>query len=199
MTSRTPFNDTMYAEEGMLAAVAEPIMEPCVQPYLEIVSADGDRLVTAIEILSKSNKSAGDPGRLAYQQKQQEFRLGGVHMVEIDLLRAGQHVTAIPKDELQSLAGSYDYHVCVTVVGEPTHFYVKPIQLMNRLPTIVIPLDPGVSPISVDLQPLLDRAYDTGRYSKRAKYAQPCNPPLNTQQQTWAETILRDKGLLKTQ
>ena len=60
-----------------------------------------------------------------------------------------------------------------------------------------VPLDPGVPLVPLDLQPLLDRAYDSGRYPRLVRYTQPCDPPLTTEQQAWAEGILREKGLLK--
>ena len=48
-----------------------------------------------------------------------------------------------------------------------------------------------------DLQPLLDRSYETGRYGEEVRYdrRQP-DPPLTPEQQAWAEGVLRAKGLL---
>ena len=191
------FDDGLYRHEGMVAVAADPVTEPWSQLYLEILAGEGERLVTAIEVLSPSNKRPGDNGRTAYLQKQNEFRVGGVHLVEIDLLRGGRHTTAIPPGKLARVADRYDYHACVTVNGDPTRFYVKPFALADRLPTVVIPLDEGVTPVKVGLQPLLDRAYDTGLYNRLAKYARPCDPPLTPDQRAWAENILRDKGILK--
>jgi hypothetical protein len=153
--------------------------------------------VTVVEVLSLSNKKPGDGGRTSYQQKQGEFRLAGVNLVEIDLLRAGPHTTAVPLAQLQQAAGRFDYHVSVTVAGSPTRFFARPIRLEERLPTIRVPLDPGVPLVPLDLQPLLDRAYDTGRYPRLVRYTVPPDPPLTPEQQAWAEGILRQKGLLK--
>ena len=190
------FDAGPYAHEGMVAVLNEVIKEPWEQPYLEIFSSDGERLVTAIEILSPVNKKRGDSGRGAYLQKQSEFNLGGVHAVEIDLLRGGTHTTAIPLRKLQAIAPHYDYHVCVSIVSEKNQFFIKTFTMLDRLPTVVIPLDPGVDPIKVDLQPLFDRAYQSGRYQKQARYAnRDCVPPLTPDQQAWAEGILREKGL----
>ncbi|MEO2089002.1 MAG: DUF4058 family protein [Gemmataceae bacterium] len=186
-----------FAEEGMVAVAAEPVAEPWEEPYLEIMSAEGDRLVTAIEILSPANKRSGDNGRTSYLQKQNEFRLGNVNLVEIDLLRGGAHTTAIPLPRLRQIAPRFDYHVCVTVIGDPTQYQVKPFLLTDRLPTIVVPLDPGVMPVKVDLQSLFDRDYDIGRYARLARYAaRPPDPPLTAEQQAWASGILKEKGLI---
>ena len=68
--------------------------------------------------------------------------------------------------------------------------------MADRLPTFAIPLDPGVAPITIDLQPMLDAAYDRGRYTELFNYREPPDTPLTPEQQTWAEGILRAKGLL---
>ncbi len=188
--------ESEFSEGGMLAVASAPVAEPTEEPYLEIYSEQGDRLVTAIEVLSLSNKKPGDGGRTSYQQKQGEFQLAGVNLVEIDLLRAGPHTTAVPLRELRSAAGPFDYHVSVTVAGSPTRYFARAIKLEERLPTILVPLDPGVPLVPLDLQPLLDRAYDTGRYSRLVRYSGPCEPPLTAEQKEWAEGILRAKGLL---
>ena len=66
----------------------------------------------------------------------------------------------------------------------------------DRLPAIGIPLDPGVAPITIDLQPMIDLAYDRGRYTELFAYTEPCDPPLTAEQQAWAAGILRERGLL---
>ena len=188
----------LFSQMGMVAVAAEPIAEPWSEPYLEIRAVEDERLVTAIEVLSPSNKRAGDDGRTAYLQKQSEFRRAGVNLVEIDLLRGGIHTTAVPLNRLKLILADYDYHVCVTVMGDPIRFELKPFRLSDRLPSIVIPLDPGVRPVVVDLQPVLERAFDTGRYAQFAKYAtkQPM-PPLTAEQQAWAEGMLKANKLLE--
>jgi hypothetical protein len=195
---RTPdFAGSGAALAGLIAVGEEKVSDPWKRPYLEIVSPKGKRLVTAVEILSPSNKRAGDNGRKAYQDKQEEFRLGGVNLVEIDLLRAGPHTTAVPLSRLKRAAGAaFDYHVSVTVAGERRSFHVAPIRLTDRLPAIGIPLDPDVTAVTADLQPLLDRAYNSGRYADAVRYDRPPDPPLTPEQQAWAEGVLRAKGLI---
>jgi hypothetical protein len=181
---------------GMVAVGEERASDPWEVPYLEILSSKGKRLVTAIEILSPANKRAGDKGRTTYQDKQKEFRLACVNLVEIDLLRAGPHTTAVPLARLRRAAEAFDYHVSAMVAGDPARYYAAPIRMRDRLPAIGIPLDPDVPPVTVDLQPLLDRCYDTGRYGDEVRYDRPCDPPLTAEQQAWAEGVLRAKGLL---
>ena len=177
----------------------ERLSDPWQESYLEIVSPRGKRLVTAIEVLSLSNKQANSDGQKAYLEKHEEYFLGGVHIVEIDLLRGGTHTTNVPREALEALTPGFSYHVCISVAGprrRRPQRHVAALRLADRLPAIGIPLDPDVPPVVVDLQPLLDRAYDTGRYSQLVDYARPCHPPLTADQQQWAEDILTAKALL---
>jgi hypothetical protein len=182
---------------GALAVEEETAPVEVEQPYLEILSKDGMRLVTVIEILSRSNKRTGDNGREAYLKKQAECKEQGVHLVEIDLLRGGPHTTAVPLAKLRAKAGAFDYHVSITTCNPPIRYYAVPIRMGDPLPMIPIPLDPNIDPIRIELQPLFERTYDTGKYGEFMDFAKPCDPPLTPEQRTWAEGILTAKGLLK--
>lgn len=183
---------------GLLAIAADPVPDPVEEPYLEIVSGEDDRLVTAIEVLSLSNKKPGDTGRTSYQQKQGEYRASGVNLVEIDLLRGGAHTTAVPEARLRTTAGPFDYHVCVSAVEIAGRFLVAPVKLADRLPTVPVPLDAGVPAVMLDLQAAFDRCFDDGPFADLARYdRRRPDPPLTPEQQAWAEGILREKGLLK--
>jgi hypothetical protein len=181
----------LFTEAGMVAVLTERVLEPWEQPYLEILSDEGDRLVTALEVLSPANKTAGNAGRAAYQQKHEELRLGHVNVVEIDLLRGGTHTTAVPLAQLRRVLPGFDYHICTTVISRPLHHFIKPFRMTDPLPPLVVPLDPGVTPVRIELQPIFDRLYDAGRYAQWARYAtKRPDPPLTLEQQAWAETIL---------
>jgi len=179
---------------GLVAIGQQRVSDPLEEPYLEILSASGKRLVTAVEVISLTNKRAGEKGRKTYQQKQEEYRLANVNLVEIDLLRRGPHVTATPLPRLQKVLGAFDYHVSVVTSGDVVSYHGAGIRLADRLPAIGIPLGPGVPAVTVDLQPMLDLAYDRSRYTMFFSYREPPNPPLTPEQQTWAEGILRAKG-----
>ncbi len=175
---------------GLLTLGDDPAEEPVEQSYLEVRTTADRRLVTAIVILTPANKQPGEAGHGAYRAKQLEFRRAGVHVVEIDLLRAGAHVMAAPRGRLERAAGAFDYHVSVLVLGERPQVHAAGVRLADRLPAFGVPLDPGVPPATVDLQPMLGRAYDTGRYADLVDYARPCDPPLTAEQQAWAAGVL---------
>lgn len=182
---------------GLVVVGSDRASDPIEEPYLEILSPKGKRLVTAIEVISLTNKKAGEKGRKTYQDKQQEYLLAGVNLVEIDLLRTGPHVTTVSLVRLKKVAGSFDYHVSVCAPGLPEVYFAAAIKLADRLPAFAIPLDSDVPPVTVDLQPLLSRCYETGRYADEVQYDRPPEPPLSPAQQAWAEGILRERGLLK--
>lgn len=183
---------------GLLVIESDAVSDPIEEPYLEILSAEDDRLVTAIEVVSLANKRPGGGGRLSYQQKQGEYRAAGVNLVEIDLLRRGPHTTAVSEYRLRASAPDFDYHVCVSNVAFPRRCFVAAIKLTDRLPEIPIPLDGGVPAVPLDFQAVFDRCYDDGPLPDLARYdrKQP-DPPLTPEQQAWAEGVLRAKGLLQ--
>jgi hypothetical protein len=168
------------------------------QTYLDIYAKPGnERLVTTIEVLSPTNKTASSEGRVLYLQKQREMLASKVNLVEIDLLRGGQHTTAVRPEDAHAKAGPFDYHVCVHTFEEPDDFVIYPMSLGERLPVVVIPLLPGDPAVSVDLQPLLDRCYDTGLYERSIPYGGGVpGPTLRPEQAAWVEQILRAKGIL---
>jgi Protein of unknown function (DUF4058) len=202
---------TRWGSEGGGVAVAEEVdldepvavavetieHDPYEEPLVEIRRRHGseDRLVAAIEIVSPANKTPGNPGRDSYRDKQREVLAGQIHLIEIDLLRGGQHTTAVPRDLAVEKAGTFDYHVCVHRFDRPHVFFVYPIKLEQRLPGIAIPLLPGDPDVSLSLQAVFDRAYDEGPYSRVVAYGEdPIIPPLGPEQLEWVKARLKPPG-----
>ena len=83
------------------ALIASPALmvyqgESFTQYSVEIVDSKfGEKVVTAIEVLSPENKRLGD-GMRQFQRKQEECRRAGVSRVEIDLLREGRRMFEFP-------------------------------------------------------------------------------------------------------
>jgi hypothetical protein len=189
---------------GAALAVVEPAIESEVRPVtvsldeisetsLEIRYApDGERLVTSVELLSLANKTSGAQGQSLYLQKQQEILASDVNLIEIDLLRAGNHTTAIGLQKLRESVGVTTYHMLVRRADERFRRTIYPIQLWNPLPRLEVPLLPEHGSVSVLLQPILDRCYELGRYHLRARYEEPVPAPaLNVAE---AEYVARRLG-----
>jgi hypothetical protein len=177
--------------------VIRVLSEEMRENFVEVYARDGRRLVTVIEVLSLSNKTPGEQGRDLYRQKQREVLRSQAHLVEIDLLRGGEHATAVPQVLAVAQAGPFDYHVCIHHYDNPPDYFVYAVRLPDRLPEVAVPLLPGEPPVPFDLQALLDRCYDAGAYGGRVAYAEARPvPPLRPQQTGWATQVLREKGLL---
>jgi hypothetical protein len=164
------------------------------QEFIEIYARqDSDkRLVTAIEILSLTNKTPGEHGRELYLRKQRELLESQVHLVEIDLLRSGEHATAVPLPLALRQSGPFEYHVCIYHFDNLEDYFVYPIQLEEPLPEIAIPLLPGADPVLVDLQTVFDRCYDAGPYCYEVQYlADTPVPPLPSAKAAWAAELLQ--------
>lgn len=178
-------------------AVAEPLVihrktEPVTETYIEIREAgSGGRVITVIELVSLSNKQPGE-GRTLYLKKQAELVAAGVNSVEIDLLRRGNHVTAAPA-ELLPRAYRGPYRICVWRAARPDQWEVYRLPLEERLPAIAIPLRATDADVPLDLQPLIDRSYETGAYDD-LDYSRPPEPPLEPEAAAWADDLLRQTG-----
>jgi hypothetical protein len=184
-------------DEPIAVAVESIEHDPYEEPFVEIRRRHGseDRLVAVIEVLSPANKTLGNPGRDLYREKQREVLAGQTHLIEIDLLRSGQHTTAVPRDLAIAKAGAFDYHVCVHRFDRPNVFFVYPIKLEQRLPGIVIPLLPGDPDTSLSLQAVFDRAYDEGPYRRVVFYGKdPIIPPLTPEKLEWVKARLEPPG-----
>lgn len=179
------------------ATVAEPLVlrvphESLTEGFIEIRDASsGNRVITVIEVLSAANK-AGANGTREYINKQQEVLRGNISLVEIDLLRRGRRITAVPWDTIPPFHRTA-YHICVKREWRPDEFEIYRAALRERLPIIRIPLRRADADITLDLQSLLDQAYRTGRYDD-IDYRNDPDPPLDVDDAKWADELLRRQG-----
>jgi Protein of unknown function (DUF4058) len=179
--------------EPVIVSVATALQDERQEPFLVIYAGAGEeaRLVTSIEILSPTNKTPGERARDLYLSKQRELLDGRDHLVEIDLLRGGQHATAVPRELAVERAGPFDYHVSVHRFDRPGDYFVYPIRLGERLPVLAVPLLPGDPDVPLDLQAAFNRAYDIGPYRRAIRYGHdPIVPPLRPEQEAWATQVL---------
>jgi hypothetical protein len=183
-------DDLQARVEESLAVIEDD--DPMTLRHLEIVDTkDGSRVVTAIEILSPANK-VGSTGQLIYIQKQRDFLDAKVNLVEIDLIRAGNFVLAIPENRLPSVCRA-PYMVCIRRATRRDEAELYPMPLRQPLPNIPVPLRPSDQDVVLPLQPLLDACYRDGRYD-RIDYGPEPVPRLGEADARWADSILREAG-----
>jgi hypothetical protein len=178
--------------------VVEPLViqiaEEVTQTYIEIRDLrSGGRVVTVIEILSPSNKVAGD-AQNKYLQKRQELRDGKVSLVEIDLLRSGKRLLPIPLGDLPEHYRT-PYLIWVRRGWQVSEVEVYRVPLAERLPTIKIPLRQTDTDVPLDLQALIEQCYRNGGYEDDLDYRADADPPLEGEDTRWADALLRKAGL----
>ncbi len=155
----------------------------------------GERIVTTIEILSWTNKTPGEKGRDLYIKKQQELLDAPIHLVEIDLLRGGEHTTLLSRRRIQRRVGRFDYHASVHRFDKWVDCFVYATRLQEPLPEIAVPLLPGDGDVPLDLQAVFDRCYDAGPYRRRVRYDPSfIVPPLDSDQLEWVKQRLKERS-----
>ena len=113
--------------------------------------------------------------------------------MEIDLLRAGMHTVAAPVDKVA--AHRHDYLVSVNRARQARKsFELYFIQLRQQLPTVGVPLANGDPDVPLDLQSVLQRVYDAGRFRSRIRYEKAPIPPLPPPEQSWASELVAAAG-----
>lgn len=165
------------------------------EPFVEIRPIDDSgKLVTAIEVLSPSNKAEDSEGRELYLRKQREVLASPTHLLEIDLLRHGSHTVAAPRTRL---AGKerWDYVVCLHRGDVGARFAVWAFSLRERLPRVLVPLLERDPDLVLDLQEIFDRAYDAGPYRRRVDYTREPPLPVTYDDAAWMQALLADAGL----
>lgn len=175
--------------------------EPIRHHFVEV--RDSQRahvLVTLIEIVSPSNKRSG-VDRQAYEAKQQEVLHSDASLVEVDLLRSGRPVAggAYVIESANKLDPTPDYIVVVSRAwkrGARLGHQLFTFGLRDLLPCITTPLREGEEEVPLDLQYVFNLAYDGGPYRRGAvDYTVPADSPLRSEDQAWADDLLREKGL----
>jgi hypothetical protein len=161
------------------------------QRRIVIYVQDRPRLaVTGIELLSPGNKQQGAVAQQRYLEKRASALHGGLHWVEIDLLRGGER-PRIPV----ALQPSPDY-LCYVAQATPTgwNHLVYAWQLSDPLPVLPVPLL-GADQARLDLAACFAAAYDRIAADDEVDYrAEPPPPLLGKRDAAWIGRLLRERG-----
>ncbi len=161
--------------------------EPIREAFVDIVDTKfGERVITSVEVLSKSNKESGD-GRIQFLRKQQEYRAGRISRVEIDLLREGRRTFEFPERFLTPEQRK-PYYITVHRGHLDRQAEIYAIDLREALPVIGFPLRSTDPDVPVDIQAVFERAYANARIP--IDYGDPCDPPLVGDDAAWAAGLL---------
>jgi hypothetical protein len=186
----------MALREDGGGALAEPevfevLDEPITEGYLEIRERDGGKVITVIEFISPANKLGG-VGQQKYLEKQEQVLRSDASLVEIDLVRTGQRVLALPNNQIPD-GRQAGYLACISPGWHRTRREPYAMPFRQRLPVLPIPLGQTDRVLPLELQKLLDQAYAAGRYDV-IDYCREPEPPLPPEHASWAADLLKAAG-----
>ncbi len=171
-----------------LATIAAPLQmttlipERVAQVTLEIRDVAQRALVTAIEILSPTNKYG--EGYQEYLNKRQRILHTPTHLIELDFLRRGKRVP------MQQPLPATPYFVFLSRSERRPRVEVWPIQLNMHLPTIPVPLLSPDHDVTLDLQLAFETIYDALNYDLSIDYTRAPEVPLTGEAAIWAKQWL---------
>jgi hypothetical protein len=160
---------------------------PKQEGYYEQPGTGSERLVTVIEIISYSNKTAGSEKRDRYLLKRRELLASGVHLVEVDLLRWGKRIVS-------TLSGQ-SYHILISRADEQPHSKVWSFGLADVIPNTPLPLIAPDEQVPLPLQAAYTTIYQARGFRFRLNYQLAPEPPLVEAQRTFIQTQLVTAGI----
>ncbi|HEV8061435.1 MAG TPA: DUF4058 family protein, partial [Gemmataceae bacterium] len=176
-----------------LAIAEAPVQLRLVLPHrrphsqIEIRDLQKNRLVTAIEFLSPTNKRA--PGRKQYLRKRLRILQSRAHLIELDLLRRGRRLPWSGNPPPAS------YYVYLSRAEKRPEIGIWPLALPDRLPVIPVPLLNDDPAVPLDLQQAVNAVYDSCRYDLLLNYGDGPDVPFASTEMAWVDQMLREKGI----
>jgi len=165
----------------VLAELPRPKAERITERYLEIRRVDSQEVITVIEVLAFTNKLEGN-GREQYITKRNKILGTLTNLVEIDLLRAGRPMP-------MRVAQQSHYRLVVSRSPQRPQAEIYLFNVRQPIPDLPIPLRPNEPEPILPLNQLLHELYVRGDYDLKLNYRQPPQPPLDPDDQLWAQTL----------
>lgn len=153
--------------------------------YLQVREIGTDAVITAIELLSPTNKRTGE-GRDIYTEKRRSILSSRSHLVELDFLRSGNPMT------MRGVTGRMDYRILVSRANHRPTADLYGFTLRDQIPTFSLPLQDADESLTVDLQTIFNGVYDRSSYRSRLNYQNPVPPPaLPDPDRLWVQELLK--------
>jgi hypothetical protein len=162
--------------------MAAPVESTMKEHFVEVRRVGELELITAIEILSPSNKRG--EGREKYLGKRRRVLRSEVNLIEVDLLRGGERLPMLAPYP------PAPYFVLVHRASSRPIADVWPIPLASPLPTILVPLAEQDPDVKLDLQATFTSSYDAARYERVLNYDVQPTAPLLSQEIDWVTSHL---------
>ena len=175
--------------------VAEPLVvetfldEEIHEVFLEVIDSARRKVVAVIEVPNPRTRFRGRRGSRAFARS--EIRSGSRKAIGSRSTCSGGAFLCALRKRIRP----HEYFVNVSPVRLRTQGWVWPIRLSQRLPVVRIPLRSGDEDIQLDLQAVLETAYDHAGYHRVIDYSKGPVPPLSPALGEWSDRCLREKGL----
>lgn len=185
----TPRDQTVApATAGVLApgfvSLEEVVEIPIKVHSLTIRRLPTREVVTAIEVLSPTNKSTDGYGAREYNRKRQEIVASRANLVKIDLLRGG--IPLLPSRQLDP----HEYVVLVHRAWEHPRLWARGWRLPEPIPAVPIPLLPEDPAPFLDLGQAVRLVYERGRYDRVIGYGQGPDSPVPQEHRDWMARVV---------
>lgn len=155
------------------------------ESFIKVIDREVNGVVTVIEILSPANKVNGSAGKRNYDEKRRDVLDGRTNFVEIDLLREGEPLAR------PLFGGTKDYMAQVWRFTKDDRLrHIWPMSIREPLKVIPVPVRPEDPDALLDLQNMLNIAYERAAYDLRVDYRQKPIPPLKGDAADWTKELL---------
>jgi len=145
-------------------------------------------MLSAVEILSPSNKAAGED-RDMYLAKRADYLANQINLVEIDFLRNGKRPPlGRPAIEIK------DYCVMVSKNWEYPRIGIWTFSMREPIPGIPVPVTAEMPEIVLPLQTCFERSYSGARYEFTLPYGKPLVPRPRKEDAAWIQEILTHRA-----
>jgi hypothetical protein len=182
-----PVRSAVAVMEVETARVTLPTYESVPVAYINIRSLPDRELVTAIEVLSPSNKTGS--GRGEYMGRRASILSSDVNLVEIDLLLVGR------RPEVIGDIPPGDFCALVSRGGLRPNCDASAWSIRRTLPRLGIPLRSGEDDVVLDLAAAYAMTYQGGAYDMIIPYDKPLAGPLSDADRQWvAERLAARAG-----
>ena len=164
-----------------------PMPEEMLEHYLEIRRTEHDEVVTVIELLSPTNKTTRE-GRAEYEKKRMKILQSDTHLVEIDLIRAGQPFPFTLQNKVNPVS---DYRITISRAQQRPQANVYLFSLREIIPDFQIPLLRGDVEPTLFMNQILHSLFERAHYAGLVGYDKPLTPPLSAADTVWFATLLQ--------
>jgi hypothetical protein len=184
---KEPLATTTLSAQVEAIPVTLPMPEEVREGYLEIRAVETGSVITVIEVLSPKNKRVGI-GRQKYENKRRQVLSSPTHLLEIDLLRAGEPMRILPP------VPHSDYRILISQADRRPQAHLYLFSVRQEIPHFLLPLQAGDPELTIDLQSLLAQIYQQARFEMAIDYCRDPVPPLQPEDRLWMDTLLREQG-----